>query len=131
MALGINQIAGDLRVSSSGCCSAACWPPWDWRLVFWVNVPIGAVRHGAGRYRSLREIAHHQAARRIDWIGNVTFAVGLGALLVAITYGIQPYGGHPTGWTNPWCSAAWSAGSSVLGRVLRRRDEDRRADVPA
>jgi MFS family permease len=32
----------------------------------------------------------------------VLFGVGLTVLLAAITYGIQPYGGHPTGWTNPW-----------------------------
>ena len=30
------------------------------------------------------------------------FGVGLTVLFAAITYGIQPYGGHPTGWTNPW-----------------------------
>ena len=30
----------------------------------------------------------------MDWWGNLTFAVGLTALLVAITYGIQPYGDH-------------------------------------
>jgi len=32
----------------------------------------------------------------------VLFGGGLTALLAAITYGIQPYRGHPTGWTNPW-----------------------------
>ena len=30
-----------------------------------------------------------------------TFAVGLILVLVSITYGIQPYGGHSMGWTNP------------------------------
>ena len=41
---------------------------------------------------------------KIDWWGNVMFAVGLVAVLIGITYGLQPYGGHPMGWTNPWCS---------------------------
>ena len=41
----------------------------------------------------------HQAP--IDWVGNVTFAVGLILVMVGITYGIQPYGGHVMGWTNP------------------------------
>ena len=38
---------------------------------------------------------------KIDWLGNITFAVGLIALLVGIVYGIQPYGGHTMGWTSP------------------------------
>src|SRR5881392_2153718 len=29
----------------------------------------------------------------------------LTALLAAITYGIQPYGGHVMGWTDPWVLA--------------------------
>ena len=42
---------------------------------------------------------------RIDWWGNLTFAAGLILILVGITYGIQPYGGHTMGWTDPRCSA--------------------------
>jgi MFS family permease len=64
-----------------------------------VNVPIGVIGT-IWSYRSLREIATTRRAR-IDWPGNITFALGAGLVLVAITYGIQPYGGHPTGWTNP------------------------------
>jgi len=30
---------------------------------------------------------------RLDWWGNLTFAAGLIAVLVGITYGIQPYAG--------------------------------------
>ena len=67
--------------------------------MFWVNVPIGLFGT-VWAYKSLREVATTKRAK-IDWIGNIMFAVGLGSLLVAITYGIRPYGGHPTGWTNP------------------------------
>src|SRR5262249_35086039 len=38
---------------------------------------------------------------RLDWWGNLTFAAGLIAVLVGITYGIQPYGGHRMGGTLP------------------------------
>src|SRR5581483_4689965 len=38
---------------------------------------------------------------RIDWWGNATFALGLVGVMVGITYGIQPYGGHTMGWTAP------------------------------
>ncbi|HWB36543.1 MAG TPA: MFS transporter, partial [Rugosimonospora sp.] len=46
--------------------------------------------------------------------GNITFAVGLTILLTGITYGIQPYGGHPTGWTNPWVLAGLVGGVALL-----------------
>ena len=31
-----------------------------------------------------------------------------------ITYGIQPYGGHPMGWTNPWVLAGLIGGAALL-----------------
>jgi MFS family permease len=77
-----------------------------------VNVPIG-VFGTVWSYRSLREIATTRRAK-IDWPGNVTFALGAGVLLVAITYGIQPYGGHATGWTNPWVVAGLIGGTALL-----------------
>ena len=36
-------------------------------------------------------------AARIDWWGNATFALGLVGVMIGITYGIQPYGGHDDG----------------------------------
>jgi MFS family permease len=48
----------------------------------------------------LREQGERHATT-IDWWGNATFAIGLVAVLVAITYGIEPYGGHTMGWTSP------------------------------
>ncbi|NMO52317.1 MFS transporter [Actinoplanes sp. TBRC 11911] len=110
MALGINQItalAGQFLGLLLGGVLAAV----DWRLVFWVNVPIGIVGT-IWSYRSLRETGvRHRAP--IDWAGNVTFAAGTALVLAAMTYGIQPYGGHPTGWTNPKV-----LGGIVLGILL-------------
>jgi len=111
MALGINQIcaiAGQLIGLLLGGILAA----WDWRAVFWINVPIG-VFGTIWSYTSLREIAATRRAR-IDWIGNVTFAFGAGLLLVAITYGIQPYGGHATGWTSPFVVGGMALGVALL-----------------
>jgi MFS family permease len=98
MALGINQIAG-ISGQFVGLLLGGVLAAVNWRLVFWVNVPIGLFGT-VWAYKSLREIATTKRAK-IDWAGNVMFAVGLGALLVAITNGIRPYGGHSTGWTNP------------------------------
>ena len=64
-------------------------------------------------YLSLHEIGVRTKAR-IDWRGNITFAVGLIGLLAGITYGIQPYGGHTMGWTNPWVLTGLIGGVALL-----------------
>ena len=51
---------------------------------------------------------------KIDWLGNVTFAAGLILVLVGITYGLLPYGGHSMGWTNPKVLAEIFGGIAVL-----------------
>jgi MFS family permease len=111
MALGINQIAG-ISGQFVGLLLGGLLAAWDWRAVFWVNVPIG-VWGTLWAYRSLREIAATRRTR-IDWVGNILFALGAGSLLAAITYGIQPYGGHATGWTNPLVVAGMSGGVALL-----------------
>ena len=73
--------------------------PVSWRLVFLISVPVGVFGTIWG-YLKLRDIGERHAAK-IDWWGNLTFAVGLVAVMVGITYGIQPYGHHAMGWTNP------------------------------
>src|SRR5215813_10908247 len=111
MALGINQIAG-IAGQFVGLLLGGLLAAWWWRAVFWVNVPIGVIGT-IWSYLSLREIASTRRAR-IDWAGNITFALGAGLLLAAITHGIQPYGGHSTGWTNPWVAGALAAGAALL-----------------
>jgi MFS family permease len=111
MALGINQIAG-ISGQFVGLLLGGLLAAWDWRAVFWVNVPIG-VWGTVWAYRSLREIATTRKAK-VDWVGNVLFAVGATSLLAAITYGIQPYGGHTTGWTSPLVLTGLIGGVVVL-----------------
>jgi MFS family permease len=111
MALGVNQIAG-ISGQFIGLLLGGLLAAINWRLVFWVNVPIGLFGT-VWAYKSLREIATTRRAK-IDWIGNLTFATGLSVLLVAITFGIRPYGGHPTGWTNPWILAGLIGGAAIL-----------------
>jgi EmrB/QacA subfamily drug resistance transporter len=111
MALGVNQIAG-ISGQFVGLLLGGLLAAWNWRLVFWVNVPIGLFGT-VWAYKSLREVATTRRAR-VDWIGNILFAVGLGTLLVAITNGIRPYGGHPTGWTNPWIIGGLIGGVVML-----------------
>jgi MFS family permease len=111
MALGINQICG-ISGQFIGLVLGGLLAAWDWRAVFWVNVPIG-VFGTVWSYLKLREIATVKRAA-VDWWGNITFAAGAGLLLVAITYGIQPYGGHPTGWTSPLVLGGLAGGIALL-----------------
>jgi MFS family permease len=111
MALGINQITA-LAGQFLGLLAGGVLATIDWRAVFWVSVPIG-VAGTFWSYRSLREIGSRKPGR-IDWVGNLTFSAGAAALLAAITYGIQPYGGQSTGWTNPWVLGGLAAGAALL-----------------
>ena len=97
-ALGINQIAG-MGGSFLGIVVGGVLAAINWRWVFIVNVPIGLIGAIWGFWQ-LREIGVRQRAR-IDWIGNITFAVGLSMVLIGVTQGIQPYGGSSMGWGNP------------------------------
>jgi MFS family permease len=110
-ALGINQVAA-LAGSFLGLLVGGLLAEVDWRAVFWVSVPLGLLGT-IWSYRSLHELGTRRSGR-LDWPGNLTFAVGLSVLLVAITYGIQPYGGHATGWLNPWVLGGSAVGIALL-----------------
>jgi MFS family permease len=110
-ALGISQVAG-IAGSFIGLILGGVLAAVDWRLVFLVSVPIG-IAGTIWSYVSLREIGA-RAPARIDWLGNITFGAGLIAVLVAITYGIQPYGGHVMGWTNPLVLTGLIGGAAML-----------------
>ncbi|HTF54342.1 MAG TPA: MFS transporter, partial [Pseudonocardia sp.] len=111
MALGVNQISA-LTGQFLGLVIGGLLAEIDWRAVFWVSVPIG-VFGTIWSYRSLREVGSARVAR-IDWPGNLTFAAGAALILAAITYGIQPYGGHSTGWSNPLVLGGIALGVALL-----------------
>ena len=101
LALGINNVSG-ISGSFIGLVLGGILGPIDWRLIFLVSVPFGLAGTLWAYYR-LEEVAPVGQRRHepIDWPGNVTFAIGLIAIMIGITYGIQPYGGHSMGWTSP------------------------------
>ncbi|WP_407647270.1 MFS transporter [Actinacidiphila soli] len=111
MALGVNMVAG-IAGTFIGLVLGGALVEWNWRSIFWVNVPIGLIGT-VWAYKSLHETGIRNPGR-IDWWGNLTFAAGLTALLAAITYGIQPYGGHTMGWTDPWVLAGLIGGTLTL-----------------
>jgi MFS family permease len=110
-ALGINQIAG-IAGSFIGLIAGGILAAINWRLVFLVSVPVG-IGGTIWAYTMLRETATIREHQKIDWLGNVAFALGLTIFLLGITYGIEPYGGAPMGWGNPLV-----IGAILLGIVL-------------
>ena len=122
LALGINMVAA-IAGSFIGLVLGGVLAPVAWRLVFLVSVPFGLFGT-VWAYLKLEERGIRTPAK-IDWWGNVTFAVGLIAVLVGITYGILPYGGHNMGWTAPGVIAALVGGIVMLGvfAAIERRVE--------
>jgi MFS family permease len=111
LAMGINQVAA-IGGSFVGLILGGVLSVVDWRLIFWVSVPFGIIGT-VWSYMSLRDNGVRTAAK-IDWWGNLTFAVGLTAILVGIVYGIEPYGGSSMGWTSPLVLSAFAIGVIFL-----------------
>jgi MFS family permease len=111
LALGLNQVAA-IAGSFIGLVLGGVLGPVGWRYVFLVSVPFG-VLGSIWSYLKLQERGVRRPAR-LDWAGNITFGAGLIAVLIGITYGIQPYGGHTMGWTSPLVLSLILAGLAVL-----------------
>jgi MFS family permease len=109
-ALGINQVAaiggsvvglvlgGVLAGVGSLHVGSVALPAW--RVVFLVNVPV-AVAGTVWAHFKLHDTGAIREGQRVDYVGNATFGIGLTVLLVAVTYGLLPYGRQPTGWWSP------------------------------
>src|ERR1700746_3648576 len=99
LALGINSVAA-IAGSFLGLLIGGLLAPISWRLIFLVCVPFGVF----GTIWAYLKLVDNGARVRakIDWAGNITFGVGLIAVLTGIVYGIQPYGGHTMGLTSPF-----------------------------
>jgi MFS family permease len=115
-ALGMNQVSG-LSGMFIGLVAGGLLATVDWRLVFWVNVPVG-IFGTLWAYLRLRDQRGSRQGGRIDWWGNATFAVGLGAVLVGLTYGIQPYGHDSMGWTSPFVVGTLVGGAALLAAFI-------------
>jgi MFS family permease len=115
MALGINNI---VAVSGMfvGLVLGGLLAPIDWRLVFLISVPVGLFGT-VWAYLKLEERSTPKRAR-VDWLGNVTFALGLVLIMVSVTYGIRPYDGHATGWGSPRVLGLLGAGAACLAAFV-------------
>ncbi len=110
-ALGMNAIAA-ISGSFLGLLLGGVLAPINWHFVFLVSVPFGLFGT-FWAYFMLHDLSERHHAR-MDWWGNVLFAVGLIAILVGITYGLEPYGGHAMGWTSPFVLSMIFGGVAAL-----------------
>jgi MFS family permease len=110
-ALSVNSIAA-IAGSFIGLILGGVLAPINWHLIFLVSAPVGAFGT-VWAYFMLHDIGVRKHAH-VDWWGNLLFGAGLVAILVGITYGLLPYGGHPMGWTNPWVLTALFGGLALL-----------------
>ena len=111
LALGVNQAAA-FGGTFIGLVLGGLLAPVNWRLIFLVSVPVGLVGT-VGGYVKLRELGTRHAAR-IDWPGNLTFALGMIMIMVGITYGIEPHGHQAMGWQNPVVLGALTLGVLLM-----------------
>ena len=129
MALGINNIVG-VSGMFIGLVLGGILAPIDWRLVFLISVPVGLFGT-VWAYLELRGAEHAAAGARSTGRATSPSPSGWCSLMVGVTYGIQPDGGHTIGWTSPRVlavlaggrRACWSPSWSIERRV-------RRPDVP-
>jgi len=99
LALGINIMAA-IAGQFLGLVLGGLLADWDWRLIFWINVPIGLIGT-VWAYLSLKDVGVETKHGRLDWAGNITFAIGLVLVLVGINDGIQPYAHDLMAWGSP------------------------------
>ena len=82
----------------------------SWRWIFLVNIPVGI----AALFVTLRAVTESRdpAARRVDWVGLVTFSAGLGALV----FGLIRTG--EDGWGSAPVVASLAAAAVLLGAFV-------------
>jgi len=111
-ALGINQVAA-LAGSLLGLILGGILAAINWRFIFLVSVPIG-VAGTVWSYLKLKELGTIRKNQKLDPWGNATFGIGLTLILIAVTYGLIPYGNSQMGWSDPWVIAGLVAGAALL-----------------
>jgi len=111
-ALGINQVAG-LCGSFLGLLIGGLLSPISWRAVFLVSVPFGLIGT-VWAYLMLKDNPANKTRQNIDYTGNILFGGGLISILIAITYGLIPYGNSPMGWNSPYVLGGLALGILML-----------------
>jgi EmrB/QacA subfamily drug resistance transporter len=95
-ALGINQISIVVGAVAGLILGGVITSTIGWRWIFFVNVPIGIIAT-LRAHADLRELATREPNQKIDWLGNIAFALGLTLILAGVTLGaLGDLGGAPS-----------------------------------
>ena len=111
-ALGINSVSF-LAGTLVGLVLGGVLATYNWRYVFLVSVPVG-LAGTVWSYARLKETATIRKNQKLDIWGNAAFGGGLTLVLIAVTYGLIPYGSSAMGWGDPWVIASLTAGLALL-----------------
>jgi MFS family permease len=112
LAIGVNQVAA-IGGSFVGLLVGGLLTEINWRAVFLISIPFGLLGT-VWAYLMLHEVGRRPSGQRIDVLGNLLFAGGLVLLLIALTYGLEPYGSDPMGWHSPFVVGGIVAGLALL-----------------
>jgi EmrB/QacA subfamily drug resistance transporter len=119
-ALGINAITFSFGGVAGPILGGLILTLADWRWIFFINVPIGIFGAIWG-YKALKEVSTRKKGEGFDIPGAVSFSLGLTALLIALTLGIQ------ASFTSPIILALFVVFLAGVGFFLWW---ERRAEVP-
>src|SRR6266487_1184308 len=88
-----------------------------WQMIFWINVPIGAIAFCVAVVKLPKLPATHPGLAQLDLPGGAAVVLGLGTLI----FGIESITSH--GWTSPRTIAAFTVATVLLGAfsTLERR----------
>jgi EmrB/QacA subfamily drug resistance transporter len=88
-----------------------------WQMIFWINVPIGAIAFGVAVAKLPKQRGTYAGLAKLDLPGGATVVLGLGALI----FGIESISSH--GWTAPRTLVAFTAAAVLFTafRTLERR----------
>ncbi|MGC1377691.1 MAG: MFS transporter [Anaerolineales bacterium] len=87
-ALGINAVTFSFGGVAGPILGGLILAVADWRWIFFINVPVGILGALWG-YRVLKETGIRKKGESFDIVGAVSFSIGLTALLIALTLGIE------------------------------------------
>ncbi len=95
---------------------------WSWRLIFFVNVPVGA----ATLWLALRRVpeSRDETDAPIDWRGGVLAVAGLGAVVQGLTAAAT------LDWTRPTVAGSLVGGVALLAAFVRHESRTASPMVP-